>query len=366
MLKQIKIRNFKNFRDEIVFSLDTPNNYEFNSGLIENNIIKMALVIGENACGKSNLCYGIMDLVNHLTDNASKGIRAYANLYNEDTNAYFEYTFEFAGNILVYKYEKKTPVEVIREEILINNKSVLMRDFDKEYVYLKGAENLNLGIIKDKKLSLVKYVYANTILDESDVCCRTFEKFISYVNGMLCFSSTEGNKYIGFTNERGNLFEAIAQKENGVAELEAFLKSMGIEYSLFPYDNGENLTIYCRMGGREVALSSVISSGTRSLIFFFYWYMQIEKVSFLIVDEYDAFYHTDLSKRVIELIKKVSNVQAVITTHNTDLISNEILRPDCIFLLKNNKLKTLTNLTDKSLREAHNLQKMYKAGAFNE
>ena len=42
MLKEVKIRNYRNFRDEIVFSLDTPNNYEFNSELIKNNIVKMA------------------------------------------------------------------------------------------------------------------------------------------------------------------------------------------------------------------------------------------------------------------------------------------------------------------------------------
>lgn len=53
-------------------------------------------------------------------------------------------------------------------------------------------------------------------------------------------------------------------------------------------------------------------------------------------------------------------------SHNTDIISNELLRPDCYFELKDNRISPFCNLTGKALREAHNLQKMYKAGAFNE
>ena len=58
-------------------------------------------------------------------------------------------------------------------------------------------------------------------------------------------------------------------------------------------------------------------------------------------------------------------LQIFTTTHNTDLMSNDLLRPDCYFLLKDNKIKAISDLTEKELRQAHNLQKMYKAGAFN-
>ena len=46
-------------------------------------------------------------------------------------------------------------------------------------------------------------------------------------------------------------------------------------------------------------------------------------------------------------------------------MSNDLLRPDGYFLLENNSIKAIADLTDKELRQAHNLQKMYKAGAFN-
>ncbi len=57
--------------------------------------------------------------------------------------------------------------------------------------------------------------------------------------------------------------------------------------------------------------------------------------------------------------------KSFVTTHNTDLMSNDILRPDCYFLIQDNQIKAISECTEKELRKAHNLQKMYKAGAFN-
>lgn len=35
MLQEFKVRNYKNFRDEITFSLKTEKNYEYNNALIK-------------------------------------------------------------------------------------------------------------------------------------------------------------------------------------------------------------------------------------------------------------------------------------------------------------------------------------------
>ena len=91
----------------------------------------------------------------------------------------------------------------------------------------------------------------------------------------------------------------------------------------------------------------------------------MEQASFVFIDEFDAFYHFEVSESVQKRLGKISGVQIFTTTHNTDLMSNDLLRPDCYFLLKDNKIKAISDLTEKELRQAHNLQQMYKAGAFN-
>lgn len=98
---------------------------------------------------------------------------------------------------------------------------------------------------------------------------------------------------------------------------------------------------------------------------FYYWYIRMENASLVYIDEFDAFYNFELSKEEQNLLNKLKGVQIFTTTHNSDLMSNDLLRPDCYFLLHDNKISTLSKLTDKEIRKAHNLQKKYKAGFFD-
>lgn len=86
--------------------------------------------------------------------------------------------------------------------------------------------------------------------------------------------------------------------------------------------------------------------------------------SFVFIDEFDAFYHFKLS---YEVCKRLFNLdcQVFTSTHNTYLMTNELLRPDCYFLLGKNKILPLPKCTEKELREAHNIEKIYKSGAFH-
>lgn len=183
---------------------------------------------------------------------------------------------------------------------------------------------------------------------------------------MLWFSSTERLRAVGANAPSGNMFENICDLKNGVENLEIFLHEAKLPFRLLEKDTGEGKTIYCRAGDKEVPFAPLMSSGTRALVFLYLWYTQKEDFSFIFIDEFDAFYHTNLSIAVIHKLMMEDNVQVVFTSHNTDIISNELLRPDCYFILDDNMIQPFCNLTDKSLREAHNFQKMYKAGAFYE
>ena len=86
MLKEFKVKGFKNFNEEIIFELGDCNNYEFNKSAIKNGISKTALIYGKNGSGKSNLGYAIFDIVSHLTDK-NRGDSSRYDLYlNLDSN----------------------------------------------------------------------------------------------------------------------------------------------------------------------------------------------------------------------------------------------------------------------------------------
>lgn len=367
MLQKFKVQNFRNFRDEFVWDLSNIKNYEFHENLVPGGILKNAIVYGENASGKSNLGYAMMDLLIHLTDTPHSALierRHYVNLDSNDRLVRFEYTFHFDSNLLVYYYEKEEAEKVLREKVTINHREVLSADLGCEAkVHLKGTEQLNLEMW-DGSISLVKYVARNTVLDKNDTDSRTFQQFIQFVDRMLWFGSAEGNYYAGYSHQTGSIGKNIA--EMGAAEeFQEFLRDLGIQVKLVAKKKDEEENLYCIYKNQEVLFQNVWSGGTRALAFLFLWYLQMKEMSLVFIDEFDAFYHYELSGAVVRKLISL-DTQIIFTSHNTDLITNELLRPDCYFELKNNQIRSFADCTSKALRQAHNIQKMYKAGAFDE
>lgn len=366
MLAKFKVRNFKNFRDELALDLQNIKNYEFNTEAISNNIIKDAICYGPNAAGKTSLGYAILDIALHLTDKDRKmdAYTQYCNLNSDEKIVHFEYTFRFDEDEVQYLYEKTSPLKVLREIVFINGHKVIESEVGREpQISLPGTEQLNTKLW-DGSISFVKYVAANTSLDGKIKECYLFSRFIDFVNRMLFFSSVNGNRYIGASNVNGTICGIIAEA-NEVKGLQQFLEDMGIHYQLELGETDDGPNIYAVFKSSKVLLSKVWSSGTRALCSLYIWLMKNKSLSFMYLDEFDAFYHYEMSQAVVEYLKKYP-VQVIFTSHNTNLMTNELLRPDCNFELRDNKIIAFSDKTQKALRKAHNIPKMYKAGAFNE
>lgn len=370
VLKEFKVMGFKNFKEELFFDLGTARNYEFNSDVVKNGVIKTALVYGINGSGKSNLGYAIFDLIGHLTDKRKTIDKydLYLNLEKDIKKASFYYKFQFGKDILEYHYEKKSYVELTREIIKINGNVVIdynheLRNLTIPIINLRGAENLNSNL-GNSKISFVKYLSNNTKLDNRVKENRIFNKFIGFVDNMLFFRSLRTNEYQGFMNSSSFIHNEIV-KHGKLNEFQKFLSENKLNYDLATEHRDDKEVIVCKFStGKTVDLGKIYSTGTEALSLFFYWKIFFEKISFVFIDEFDAFYHYEIAKNIIEVIKQTKGLQGVMTTHNTDVMSNDLLRPDCYFILNENKISSLADATEKELRCAHNLQKMYKAGAF--
>ena len=94
-------------------------------------------------------------------------------------------------------------------------------------------------------------------------------------------------------------------------------------------------------------------------------FIEFENLTFLIIDEFDAYYHFDLSEKILTKINSYLNFQSIITTHNTHLMKSTLTRPDCCYIIKDcKKISPLYALTNKEIREDNNLEKMYINGEF--
>ena len=367
MLKKFSVENFKGFKDKITLDIGTPSNYSFNSEIIENGCITKGIIYGINSCGKSNLGLAIFDIITHLTEKQKLlgSYDFYLNMSGRKSFAEFEYTFVFDGHEVVYKYSKMDVNSLKSESLSIDGKEVIFFDFLTRdgFTLLEGSDTLNASIRNESPISRVKYVNSNSILSDN-VQNQVFKKFIDFVERMLLFYSLDSRGYEGFMNGSESIAEGIVNSGK-VKDFQEFLKENDIDYELYGCEVDGRKAIYCHFDNKDADFFKIASTGTRSLALFYYWYIRMEKASFVFIDEFDAFYHYELSESVQKRLRRITGVQVFTTTHNTDLMSNDLLRPDCYFLLENNSIKAFSELTEKELRQAHNLQKMYKAGAFN-
>ncbi|HQO08745.1 MAG TPA: AAA family ATPase [Clostridiales bacterium] len=371
MLKRFEVKNFKNFGEKLVFDLSEVKSYEFNSEAIKNNIVNKSLIYGPNGSGKSNLGFAILDLVSHLTD-TQKDIRFYIDFLNAgcaEDHAEFKYTFQLGKDVVDYCYHKTAHDLLVFEELHINGKQVIKYDRKKEKdisVNLNGAETLN-KFLNGNKISAVKYVKSNAVLKGNQIN-KAFYEFYDFVERMLLFRSLDSNVYIGFQSGNSHIQPDIV-KRGKLKDFEDFLNRNGIKCKLTKTIVNNQEDIAFDFGKKTINFYLNASNGTKALTLFYYWLMRLREktkgVSFLFIDEFDAFYHHELARLVVEEVKNTS-CQSILTTHNTALMSNDLLRPDCYFILDNNKIDPIYKFTDKELRKAHNIEKMYKAGAFDE
>lgn len=369
MLKKFEVENFRRFKDTLGFDL-TAASYEFNNECTKDGLVKTALVYGENASGKSCLGWAIFDIVEHLTDNDKDGLprRHYLNLNSEQETATFSYTFIFNNKEVIYSYKKDESRKLTYEKLTINNEIVIEYHVGSQInTKLKGTESLNKNIKSDSNLSAIKYIYSNSNLHSNSPNNKTFKTFIEYISNMLLYRVLiDDLTYIGFTNGKTNIYQDIL-KRNNLKDFELFLNESGIDCELAETESNGEQTIGFKFAKKIIPIASVASTGTKVLSFFYYWWQQLKdnKISLLFIDEFDSSYHFRLSRAIIKRLKQI-NSQVILTTHNTALLDNDLIRPDCGFIINGSHIHSIHASTSKELRYVHNIEKMYRAGSFNE
>ena len=365
MLKKFEVRNFKSFKNPLVFDFSNIRDYEFNDDLIKDGIMTKSLIYGMNNSGKSNLGAAIMDITTHLTDNSGEENPIYNYYINGDSTekyAEFTYTFSFNQKEVVYHYFKSSPTTVLKEELLVQDELIFSYNYQTGDYINEIPEAKSIDISKNNTdMDVLKYIYKNTMYwpEESLV-----HKTMSFVDSMLWFRSLQHNEYIGKSSTNENLHDFVV-KNNLVKDFEIFLGKCGQHFKLGTTLYGNKEIISVKYKHTEVPFNSVASSGTLALWLFYYWMRKNKKISFLYLDEFDAFYHYELSEYILKYVNSEKYFQSVLTTHNIYLMSNELMRPDCYLILEDGKISSLADRTNKTIRIAHNLEKMFIGGEFD-
>lgn len=366
MLTKFAVTNYRGFKNRIEWDLSHPSNYSFNANAIKDGIVKNGIIYGPNGAGKSNFGLAIFDIANHLSHKWKKPdyYLNYACAGKQDVPVDFEYTFVFDGHTLSYNYSKVASDlkgNIVREQLVVDGQEVLL----KENSTLSIADEFGLTQtavqnLKDSEnnISIVNYLLSSVPLPKGHALLLLRD----FVENMLFFRSLDYREFIGLKEGGSNIEEYIIS-HNLANDFAAFLKEVsGQEYEFTPNTQGEN-ALFCLMDGMRIPFQWVASTGTRNLELQYYWLKEMGNASFVFIDEFDAFYHHELSYSISKRLFESQN-QVFVTTHDTFLLSNDLLRPDCFFILRNNQIKPICDMTDKELRFGHNLEKLYRGGTF--
>lgn len=376
MLKKFEVKNFKNFQDKVIIDFSKVGGYQFNPECITQDMIGKMLIYGKNATGKTNLGEAVSDIKKVLIFPISPVLDEDSSFLNADSTeeyAEFNYYFRFGKDEVQYCYRKKNTNYLSCEKLCINGEEYFSAHIFDGGMVLSPSENLlnqnvNLDMYTEayrqidesrqtRVIPFLRWLVSNTTLPEDSAVMKLYD----YVKGMY-FTTLKNRESRELS--RG-AFKALENDDN-LRDFESFLNIMGVKCELelqrLPDDTVE---LYFKHR-KKVNFLQTASSGTLALFSIYHMLKASEDITFMYLDEFDAFYHYEMSENIMTFLKKrYSDSQIIMTTHNTNLMTNQIMRPDCLFILSTlGRLTPLCDATKRELREGHNLEKLYKGGEF--
>lgn len=364
MLTKFAVTNYRGFANRIEWDLSKPANYEFNKSVLKDGVIKNGIIYGPNGSGKTNFSLALFDIENHLSPKWKK-IDYYVNfIYAGNNNGVvkFEYTFRFGNDTIDYIYAKNAVGVLMEESLFVNRMNIFERKdnsfrIDKQQFPMDESIKRNLES-NANNVSIINFLLTSYPLNSAHYLIRLNR----FVNSMLWFRNLDVREFIGLETNTTMLDEFIIAN-NLLDDFSDFLQKVSDQTFWFAAHDTTDRQILCQIDENKVPFSLVASTGTQSLQLLYFWMKRMNEASFVFIDEFDAFYHFRLAFEVCKRLFAL-DCQIFTSSHNTYLMTNDLLRPDCNFILNNNKIKCLADCTDKELRFGHNIEKIYRAGVF--
>lgn len=423
-LVNLKIKNYRSFYDETIFSMQATANKEYselNTFLCdeklfpknERELLKTAVIFGANASGKTNLVKAL-NFMRALILTSSNPLTPI--IQNNTPFAFFEnsnaeptlFEIEIVANDVFYNYGFEITNYVFTKEFLkkrTNGRIIDIFDRNLAGVNLSGLnkkKNGNIGIINNQSLFLS---FANTpflALDEEIV--SDLRNVFAWFNEPNLFIIDEYtmNNYRIYQEENGKYaklaLEFIKQADIGVENFsvvqekladktDSFIKVSGkhppqflpIDKEVLGLDLKTEFNVFNNeheiVGKKEVFLEKDFgfhSDGTYRLLSILGLILKVlDKGGILVIDEVDSklnFLIVDyIFKSFNSINKNINNAQLISTAHNV-LLMDDNLRRDQIYFASKNKCGAteLFSLIDfKDVRKTDLFSKKYLAGFYS-
>jgi AAA15 family ATPase/GTPase len=393
MLLQLSVKNFRSIREWATLSMIPLERLNKHDGKLSNifhpsdatdvSALKVAVIYGKNASGKSNLLLAIKALT-YLVGNANKydesqTIPPYEPyLFNNDSfDMPCEMEVDFLGaNGYRYNYSiSYSKSEVLKEKLVFYPKKQPATLFDRENNLNNNEPKLEFGpqFKGDRRFLKEKNITNKLLLSEfkGSEYTHTKEAYDFFKNiALTTTSSSRGSadahdvmnlksitKMLGklkgenisqYDEIIGVIVGILKAADTGIEGLEVIESENATSTDDFDKDNFQVLThhIYFE-NGKKTGIKKVSifkeSTGTIKLFALLHsLFLGISKGSLIALDELDRSLHPLITRSIIDMVYKVSTKkyqetkpnlcpQLIFTTHDSSLLDKDLFRRDQIW-----------------------------------
>jgi AAA15 family ATPase/GTPase len=400
MLIEFSIENFRSIKEKVTFSMVATKDTSLDGNMIqyalkEDSLLKSAVIYGANASGKSNviLALGFLKLLIMNSHNHQKGQMIQFTPFKLDKTYLSKPTrmeIIFLKNDIKYDYEIAFISEKILEESLYyypNNKKALIFKRSESDGYLFTIDEKEQKLIAERTLPITLYLSKST----QENYKKTADAFDWFKDNLQVIGPTDRPELISYTLNllksnaelKKYILKALLEADVGIDDISTQkmkiskeqLKNLPPDFMniiLKDKDGVEFDQIQTIHNGVIFDFLSEESEGTQRIFSLIGpWIDALKNGRTLVVDELDTKLHHLLNLFLIRLFhdptQNKSNAQLIFTTHNLNLLDQDIFRRDQIWFTEKNPKKGSTDLyslTEYGPRKDKDIEKGYLAGKY--
>ena len=396
MIAEIKFKNMFSFRDETVLSFEADKSKDLESYHVvelapDVKLLKLAVIYGANASGKSNIikvCDFIRSFITCTPLNKAELIKIVPFLLNRTSKeqaSEFSVSFYAMNGDKAIRYVYSVLLEtthIVRETLIYylsqQPATVFERSMENNVSSIKFGQKVKISTAAKEEITLkclpnmsvfAAYMQVNTNIAEMETALQYLTKQMMPAIVPTSSLSRYAEEAIKKETAKEYILRYLQEADFNISNIsskEQETKKGVVNYTMYQHKVSSGLggNDYYEFPELYESDGTIRTFGLASQI-----QNSIGSNAFLAVDEIESSLHPKLIEYMIErFLKESKQAQLLLTTHYDGLLGEEdLLRKDNIWFAEKNTdgASVLYPLTDfKGLNRIISLQKAYKFGKF--
>ena len=396
MIIKFTVGNFKVFKEKSTLDMRASSISEHAETHVLNlgkeKLLKSVSIYGKNAAGKSKLI-DAMEFMRDFTIISSKDMQVNElidtesfrlNTATKDAPSFFE--IEFLLNDFTYRYGFEVTENQVEKEWLFEKKKTkeyplflrIGNDFEVDYKKFPEGKDKETWTRKNALfLSLVAQLNGQL----SQEIINWFEQIIFVHHVCSCEEDGFTEDYLESKEDRKLVIQMMRNADLNIEDLEVvrFEDSKVIKTGKKIQSPDDNLIVKTfhplynenneKVGLEDFDMYLEESTGTvRYFDLLGFIIRAFKEGQIIVMDEMDARLHTKMSQAIMMEFNSYNNTNAqfIFTTHNTNLLSSELLRRDQIYFIEKDQYAAsrLYSLAEFKIRKDTNYELNYLKGRY--